>query len=232
MLHDTEREYQRLLDDRVPDDEFLTAKDRRRLKQPVTRVQPNNIFDGHLSKHTIYEKETDRKLISKGMLLIPVGVTPSGRLTEAQIATEEDRLAIRLPEPWREVYKHFNGGWTDKLRWGDMNDPRINDPKAIPHSSHEYLALEDVAPLRDLMEKEMEGHDWQRLDPRLIAIACLKSEAVILDYRNDDDPKVCYAFFSEYCDDPLESWEQDEYTRWWPNMRVFFRGLYIQDHVI
>lgn len=232
MFHDTEREYQLLLEKRTPDDEFLTAADRRQLKQPVTAAQPHNIFHSHLSKHTTFEKETDRNLIRKGTLLRPVGVKSSGRLTEVQIATEENRLAIRLPEPWREVYKHFNGGWTDRLRWGDLNDPRMNDPEAIPHAGHEYLALEEVAPLADLMEKEMEGHDWQRLDPRLIAIACRDSKAVVLDYRTSDDPKVCCAFFSKYNDDPVESWEQDEDTRWWPNMRIFFRGLYLQDRMI
>lgn len=229
---DEKHDYQRLLEGRILDDEFLTAKDKRRLKQPVTQVEPHNIFESHLTKHTIYENETDRKLIRKGVMLRPVGLTVDARLTEMQITAEEDRLGIKLPAPWREVYKHFNGGWTDKLRWGDPNDPRDNDPKAISSSSHEYFALEDVVPLREHMEKEMEGYDWRRLDPRMFAIGGRYDQAMILDYRKGDDPKVGRGFFWEDKADPMEDWEQDDFTQWWPNMRVFFRGLYLQDRVI
>lgn len=229
---EVEHDYQRLLQARIPDDEFLTAKDRKRLKQPVTRVEPNNIFESYLSKHTVFENETDRKLMRKGVFLRPVGVKPGGRLTETQIAAEEDRLGLRLPEPWREVYKHFNGGWTDRLFWGDPDDPRKNDPEAISSSGHEYFALEDVVPLRDHMEKEMQGHNWRQLDPKLLAIGGRHSQAMILDYRSGDDPKVCRGFFWESKDDPMENWEQDDFAQWWPNMRVFFRGLYLQDRVI
>lgn len=232
VICQTERDYQILLKARTPDDEWLTAKDLRRLKQPVTRVVPGNIFQSHLSQHTVFEDETDRKLRRKGVFLRPVGLEPGARLTEKQIAVEEERLGIRLPEPWRDVYKHFNGGWTDRLFWGDPGDPRMNDPEAITAAGHEYLALEDVLPLRDLMGREMEGHDWQRLDKRLIAIGCRNCEAMVLDYRDDDDPKVCRAFFSQFSEDPLESWEEDDFTYWWPDMRVFFRGLYLQDRMI
>ncbi|WP_172794829.1 SMI1/KNR4 family protein [Loktanella sp. 3ANDIMAR09] len=168
----------------------------------------------------------------QGVFLRPVGETPDARLTEARIAAQETRLGVRLPEPWRQVYTHFNGGWSDRLYWGDPDDPRLNDPKGIIHAGHEYLRLEDAAPLRDFMVQEMPGHDWQRLDPRLIAIACRDCQAMVLDYREGDDPKVCSVFFSEYVDDPLDGWEQDEFTHWWPNMRVFFRGLYIQDRLV
>lgn len=232
MDQENERDFQRILEARAPDEEDLSGKDRKRLRQPVNRVRPDNIFTWHLNHHTVFEYETDPKLIRQGVRLRRVGVMPGGRLAEAQIAAHEERLGIRLPEPWREVYKHFNGGWTNDLQWGDLGDPRINDPAPIPQHTHEYLALEDVAPLRDLMMQEMEGHDWGRLDPRLIAIACADTQAVILDYREVDDPRVCCAFFSEYGDDPVESWERDEFTQWWPNTRVFFRGLYLQDRAI
>ncbi len=89
-------------------------------------------------------------------------------MTDDQIATQEERLGIRLPAPWRNVYKHFNGGWVHTLYWGDMNNPRMNGIEPIPQSSHEYLALEDVAPLRDLLPTEREGLDCSSLDPRLI----------------------------------------------------------------
>lgn len=228
---EVEHEYQRLLEARIPDDKFLTARDKRRLKQPVTQVEPHNIFQSHLTKHTIYENETDRKLIRKGVMLRSVGLTEGARLTEMQITGEEDRLGIKLPAPWREVYKHFNGGWTHMLRWGDLNDPRVNDPEAICSSGHEYFALEDVVPLRDHMGKEMDGYDWGRLDPRLFVIGGRYSEAMILDYRHGDDPKVCRGFFWRTKADPMDDWEQDDFTQWWPNMRVFFRGLYLQDRI-
>lgn len=232
MNKENERDFKRILEARGPDEEDLTGKDRRRLKQPVTRVRPDNIFTWHLNEHTVFEDETDPKLVRKGYLLRRVGVTPGGQLTETQIAGHEKRLGIRLPEPWREVYRHFNGGWTNDLLWGDLDNPRMNDREPIPQRGHEYLALEGVAPLRDLMMHEMEGHSWDRLDPRLIAIACADTQAVILDYRDGDDPRVCCAYFSEYDDDPVQSWEQDELTLWWPNMRVFFHGLYLQDRVM
>lgn len=231
-MDETESEYQRLLDARAPEEEDLTKRDRRQLKQPVTCVRPDNFFRWHLNRHTVFEDETDPKRIKNGIYLRRVGVTAAGRLTEAQIAVEEDRLGVRLPEPWRDVYRHFDGGWTDELYWGDMSDPRMYDPMPIPQYGHEYLALEDVAPLRELMPKEMEGYDWTRLDPRLITIACAEPQAVILDYRDGVDPRVCCAFFSRYDDDPVESWERHEFTYWWPNMRVFFRGLYLQDRNI
>lgn len=68
-------------------------------------------------------------------------------------------MGLRFPAPWREVYKHFNGGWTDRLFWGDPDDPRIEDPEAFSPAGHEYLALEDVVSLRNLMCNEIEGRD-------------------------------------------------------------------------
>lgn len=161
----------------------------------------------------------------------------SGRLSEAQIAGQEQRLGIRLPDPWRDVYTQFNGGWFGTLSWGDMNKPQGHDIIPIPQSTHEYLALEHVAPLRDLLPKEWEkldlgSLDCSKLDPRLIAIACASSQAVLPDYRQGASPRVCMAFFNKYDDDPLAGWETDDFTFWWPNMAVFFRGLYLQDRAV
>lgn len=231
MTDQTEQEFRRLLADRKPDGD-LSPRDRRRLKQPVTRVRPDNIFTSNLSKHTIFEDETDPRLIRKGVYLRRVGTTEGARLTEDQIALQEQRLGIRIPEPWRQVYAHFNGGWVHELWWGDLDDPRDREVEPIAQSSHEYLALEDVAPLRDLMANELPEFDWRSLDPRLIAISCADSQAVVLDYRDGDDPAVWRICFNSYVDDPLEGWQLDEYTFRWPNMRVFFRGLYRQDRII
>lgn len=211
-----------------------TRREKTRLKQPVTRVDVDNIFTWHLNQHTVIENETDPELIKNRIWQRRVGVKESGRLTEAQIAAQEERLGIRLPMPWRDVYKHFNGGWVDTLYWGDRNHPQSDDIVPIPQSTHQYLALENVAPLRDLLPVEWEELDLGRLDcsnldPRLIAIACAGSQAVLLDYRQGTSPRVCNAFFSEYDDDPLAAWETDKFTFWWPNMAVFFRGLYLQN---
>lgn len=210
----------------------LTNKEKKQLKQKVTKVRPDNIFTWYLNQHTVFEEETDRKAIADGEYNRRVGVTGNWRLTEKQIRQQEDRLGIHLPEPWRDVYKHFNGGWVDSLFWGDLNNPQIDDLEPIPQHSHEFLALEDVGPLAELLPKEMDGLDGTRLDPRLIAIACSNYQAVVLDYRHGDDPKVCCAFFDEYDDDPLAGWEEDEFTTWWPNMQTYFDGLYLQDRII
>jgi hypothetical protein len=212
-------------------------REKKRLKQPVERAQAHNIFTWHLNRHTMFEDETDPVHIRNGHLLRRVGVNDSGRLTEAQIVAQEKRLGVRLPMPWRDVYKHFNGGWVHTLYWGDMNSPRSNDIKPIPERGHEYLALEDVAPLRDLLPLEWDdpdhgGLDCSGLDPKLIAIACAGSQAVLLDYRQRDEPRVGFAYFSKYDDDPLDGWETNEFTHWWPNMNVFFRGLYLQDRIV
>lgn len=225
---ETECVFQRLLDERDPDRD-LTARERRQLKLPVVAVQPCNIFTSHLSKHFIFEEETDRRMRRRGHYYRPVEVIPVGRLTEEQIAAHEDRLGIRLPMPWREVYRHFNGGWAATLYRGDMNDPRIGDLKPVPER-HEYLALEDVAPLRDLLAKDRSDLDWGSLDPRLIAIAYDDGQAMVLDDR-DGEPRICRAFFSRYDDDPLTGWSRHRLTFWWPDMRVFFRGLYLQDRL-
>jgi hypothetical protein len=212
-------------------------REKRRLKQPVTRVELGTIFTWHLNQHTVIESETDPELIKQRVWQRRVGVKESGRLTEAQIATQEKRLGIRLPMPWRDVYKHFNGGWVDTLYWGDMNNPQSNDIVPIPQSSHQYLALEDVAPLRDLLPVEWKDFgdgslDCSNLDPRLIAIALAENQAVLLDYRERDEPRVGLAYFSKYDDDPLDAWETNKLTHWWPNMKVFFRGLYLQNRII
>lgn len=231
LMDETEQQFQRLIAAREPDLD-LTPKDLQRLKQPVTRVRPDNIFTWHLNRHTVFEDETDPKLIRQRAFLRRVGRTEGARLTEGQIAAQEMRLGFPIPEPWRQVYSHFNGGWVHTLWWGDMADPRDCDIQPIAQSSHEYLALEDVGPLRDLMAREMPDFDWQALDRRLIALSCADRHAVFLDYRTGDDPSVWVVRFDSYADDPLDGWEQDEYTFRWPNMRVFFRGLYLQDRII
>ena len=231
MDDDTESAFERMLEARTPDDE-LTRRERRGLRQPVTRVRPDNICTWHLSQHTIFEDETDPKLIRRGHYLRPVGTTDGARASEEEIVRHERRLGVRLPEPWREVYKHFNGGWVHTLHWGDKDDPRMNDVEPLPQSSHEFLALPDVAPLRDVMGAVMDGFDWHRLDPRLIAIACADAQALLLDYREGDAPKVCLGFFDRYVDDPVATWEDQRFTYRWPNMRVYFRGLYLQDRIV
>lgn len=214
-----------------------TNREKKLLKQPVTRVEVDNIFTWHLNQHSVIENETDPELIRQRIWQRRVGVKESGRLTEAQIAAHEERLGIHLPAPWRDVYRHFNGGWVQTLYWGDRENPRIDDLSPIPKPGNEYLALEDVAPLRDLLPVEWEENDYgildgSRLDPRLIAIALGGTQAVLLDYRQDDDPRVCLAYFDKYDDDPLAGWETDRSTFWWPNMQVFFSGLYLQNRII
>lgn len=231
----TDELFRRLLNERKVRVD-LTDREKRLLKQPVTRVSVDNIFTWHLDQHTVIENETDPELIRQRIWQRRVGVKEGGRLTEEQIAAQEKRLGVRLPSPWRDVYKHFNGGWVDTLRWGDMTNPRIDDIMPIPKSSHQYLALEDAAPLRDILPVEWEELEYgildcSSLDPRLIAIALAGSEAVLLDYRESDEPRVCLAYFSKYDDDPLAGWETDEFTFWWPSMEVFFRGLYLQSRI-
>ncbi|MGK6316983.1 SMI1/KNR4 family protein [Neorhizobium sp. DT-125] len=233
---DTEELFRRLLNQRKARVD-LTDREKKLLRQPVIRVSVDNIFAWHLDQYTVIENETDPELIKQRIWQRRVGVKEGGRLTEKQIAAQEKRLGIRLPAPWRDVYKHFNGGWVDTLHWGDMNDPQIDDVVPIPQSSHQYLALEDVAPLRDILPVEWEEleygiPDFSGLDPKLIAIAMAGSQAVLLDYRQGDEPRVGLAYFSKYDDDPLAGWETDEFTHWWPNMRVFFRGLYLQRRII
>jgi hypothetical protein len=237
MLDEREAEDDSALNWRRPPSPVDVRREQKRLKQPVTRVEVDNLFTWHLNQHTVIEPETDPELIKQRVWQRRVGVKESGRLTEAQIAAQETRLGIRLPMPWRDVYKHFNGGWVDTLYWGDMNNPQGNDIVPIPQSSHQYLALEDVAPLRDLLpieweELEYDVSDFSSLDPRLIAIALAESQAVLLDYRKGDEPRVGLAHFSKYDDDPLASWETDKFTQWWPNVEVFFRGLYLQRRII
>ncbi|MBT2246855.1 hypothetical protein JQK15_25450 [Sphingobium sp. BHU LFT2] len=94
-----------------------------------------------------------------------------------------------------------------------------------------------VAPLHDLLAVEWEElkydvSDFSSLDPRLFAIALAESQAVLLGYREGDEPRVGLAHPSKYDDDPLASWETDQLTHWWPNMEVFFRGLYLQRRII
>lgn len=238
---ETEQLFRRMLEERqaeeIPNERRVQADLRReakRLKQPTTRVEVNNIFTWYLDQHTEIEPETDPELIKQRVWQRRVGVKDSGRLTEAQIAAQEDRLGVRLPMPWRNVYKHFNGGWVGTLYWGDMSNPHSSDVVPIPQATHQYLALEDVAPLRERLPAEWEdldqgNLDCSNLDPRLIAIACAGSEAILLDYREGASPRVCKAFFSKYEDDPLAAWETDRSTVWWPNMAVFFRGLYLQN---
>ncbi|MBT2246854.1 SMI1/KNR4 family protein [Sphingobium sp. BHU LFT2] len=133
---DTEELFRRVLGDRNIEDESTSnwrrppspvdaRREQKHLKQPVTRVEVGNIFTWHLNEHTVIGPETDPKLIKQRVWQRRVGVKESGRLTEAQIAEQEKRLGIRLPMPWRDVYKHFNGGWVDTLYWGDMTTLRV-----------------------------------------------------------------------------------------------------------
>ncbi len=85
--------------------------------------------------------------------------------------------------------------------------------------------------MRGVLPNEIKGLDCGALDPRLIAIADADAQAVVLDYRAADEPRVCLAFFSEQGCGPLHGWEQHEATLWWPNMAVFFRGPYRQDQL-
>lgn len=216
----------------LADDEDLTRKEKQQLKQPVTKVRPDNIFTWHLDGHTVFEDETDPEELKHGVRLRRAGVKAQARLSDAQIAAEEARLGIRLPEPWRQVYTHFNGGFTSELYWGDMNRPRWSDAVPVPQRTGSYLALEEVLPLRDLLPQEIAGIDPERIDPRLIAIAFADGQAVLLDYRTGDDPRACLTLFSEFDEDPLEDWEGSPFTTWWPDMTVFFAGLYRQDRII
>lgn len=54
----------------------------------------------------------------------------------------------------------------------------------------------DVASLRDL-PNEIKGLPCGALDPRLIAIAYADGQAIVLDYRAADEPRVCLSFFGE-----------------------------------
>lgn len=236
LVAGTEELYARLLNVRQAGRK-PTDKEKRLLKQPVTNVGPANIFTWHLTRHAVIENETDPERIRQRIWQKRVGVNAQGRLTEDQIVAHEMRLGVRLPMPWRDVYKHFNGGWVDTLYWGDRDAPRIDDIAPIPQQDHQYLALEDVAPLRDALPKEWEENDYgridvNRIDPRLIVIALAGTTAVLLDYRAGEEPGVCCAYFSKYDEDPLENWETDKFTAWWPNMNVFFRGLYLQNRAI
>ncbi|WP_171902456.1 SMI1/KNR4 family protein [Sinorhizobium sp. RAC02] len=233
---DTEELFRHLLNQREARAD-LTDREKNLLRQPVTSVSVDNIFTWHLSQHSIIENETDPELIRRRIWQRRVGVKECGRLTEEQITVQEKRLGVRLPALWRDVYKHFNGGWVDTLRWGDMDNPGIDDIVPVPQSSHQYLALEDVARLRDILPVEWEELEYgildcSGLDSRLIAIALAGSEAVLLDYRESDEPRVCLAHFDKYDDNPLAGWETDEFTFWWPDMEVFFRGLYQQSRIV
>jgi hypothetical protein len=232
MEDQTEKHFRQIIAARSLSSAVLSRREKTMLKQPVRRVTPQNIFTWHLNQFTRFEEETDPALVTQGVHYRRVGVTAGGQLTDVAIAAQEDRLGLRIPEPWRDVYHHFNGGWVHSLYWGDSDKPRLDDIEPIPQSSHEYLALEDVAPLNALLPTQMDGLDCSRLDPRLIALACSGSQAVLLDFRDGGEPRVCKAFFSSLDDDPLSEWETDPFTLWWPNMRVFFRGLYLQDRLI
>jgi hypothetical protein len=231
--HETEDLYLALLGARQ-DRRQPTDRERALLRQPVTPVRPDNIFTWHLNQHSVIETETDPERIRQRIWQRRTGVTAAGRLTEAQIVAQEQRLGVRLPLPWRDVYRYFNGGWVDSLYWGDGDDPRIDDVAPVPEQDHQYLALEDVAPLADILpgiwvENDYGRIDGDRIDRGLIAIALAGTTAVLLDYRAGEVPRVCLAYFSKYDDDPLAGWETDSFTVWWPNMEVFFRGLYRQD---
>jgi hypothetical protein len=228
----TEKLFREILAQRNPYSALLSRREKKKLKQLVQRATPQNVFTWHLNQFTVFEDETDPALLKQGIQYRRVGVTESGRLNDSAISAQEDRLGIRIPDPWRDVYRHFNGGWVHKLYWGDSDNPRLDDVEPIPQRNHEYLALEDVAPLKELLPSQMDGLDCSRLDPRLIALACCGSQAVLLDFRDGDEPRICSAYFSSFDGDPLETWETDEFTYWWPNMRVFFRGLYLQDRLI
>jgi hypothetical protein len=228
----TEKLFRQRLAERAPYSATLSRRERKMLKQPTQTVAPQNIFTWHLNQFTLFEDETDPAYIKQGVRYRRVGVTEGGRLIDTEISAQEDRLGWRIPAPWRDVYLHFNGGWVHTLFWGDSETPRLDDIEPIPQTSHEYLALQDVAPLKVLLPAQMDGLDCSKLDPRLIALACAKGQAVLLDFRDGGEPRICLAYFSSFSNDPLAGWETDEFTHWWPDMRVFFRGLYLQDRII
>ncbi|MBY6049597.1 SMI1/KNR4 family protein [Vannielia litorea] len=207
----------------------MDSRDRKRLRQPTSEVTPEGLFLWHLSEHQVFEEETDPALRKQGVRLRPVGVHPEGRLSETEIAAEEARLGVALPQPWRVIYRHFNGGWNNTLHWGDPEDPRDTEPLALISRS-ESLPLQEVAPLRDLMAPDRPELDLSPIDPRLIAIGYHQSEAMLLDYRAGPDPRVGHAYIDEFSDDPLPTWEEEAF--WWPNMRVYFAGLYQQDRAV
>jgi hypothetical protein len=228
----TEQLFQQRLAARPPCSSALSRREKKVLKQPTQQVTPQNIFTWHLNQFTVFEEETDPALVRRGVCYRRVGVTQGGQLIEAATSVQEDRLGINIPAPWRDVYKHFNGGWVHTLFWGDRDNPRIDDIEPIPQSSHEYLALEDVRPLKELLPAQIDGLDCSSMDPRLIALACSGSQAVLLDFREGGEPRICLAFFSSFKGKALERWETDAFTHWWPNMRVFYRGLYLQDRIV
>lgn len=230
MMADEENLFHSLLN-KIGEDDDLTTREKRQLKQPAYAATPKNIFTWHLNEYTIFEDETGPHEPKQGVLLHRVGVTTEGRLSDAQIARHEARLRVRLPEPWREVYRHFNGGWTSSLRWGERTRPKQNDILAVPSLQSEYLALEDVAPLREHLAASRSDIDTSQVDERLIAIAFCEDggETFVLDYRSSDNPAVGKFYIDNEEDDPLY-YEEEGF--WWPNMSIFFRGLYIQDRIL
>jgi len=174
----------------------------------------------------VFEDEADPLARSKGVRYRCTGTTAGARLSETEICAQEQRLGVALPLPWRDVYRHFNGGTAEGLNWGDVAQPRHGNLLPYPTTCPTFFALQDVMPLGHFAVAEHPKVDIADFDARLIALAWRNDEAIVLDYRDGDDPKVGKLFLDMYTADPLACAERDGF--WWPNMRVFFAGLYLQ----
>lgn len=230
MNADDERLLRDLINE-IEEEEDLSPLDKRMLKRPAFAATPSNILTWHLNQYTVFEDETDPVELKNGALYRRVGVKDGGRLSEQEIAKHEERLGVRLPEPWRDVYRYFNGGSNSDLFWGDRENPKEADLVPMPSLNRQYLDLGSVVPLKLLLQEHLPKLDTRSVDERLIAIAYSEGdhEAVVLDYRTASEPRVGRVLICRDDDDPVELFEEESF--WWPNMRVYFGGLYIQDRL-
>ncbi len=212
----------------IAPDVDLSAREKRALAQPAIAATPRNLMRWHDDKYTVFEDETDPVERKAGVRYRRVGTTAGAQLTQAEVALQEARLGVPLPLPWRDVYRHFNGGFASGLYWGDSSRPTRNDILPVPSTRPSFLPLEDVLPLAHFIARDRPELDAKRVDPKLIALAWRNDEAIVLDYRAGDDPRVGKLYINAFDDDPLSIFEQQDAV-WWPNMRVFFAGLYLQD---
>ena len=59
--------------------------------------------------------------------------------TEAEIQAAEEKIGATLPQPLREVYQLFNGGWAWELDFYPLNFPPDNSPFALTNSNEKYI---------------------------------------------------------------------------------------------
>lgn len=228
MTVDTEKAFRDILS-QWPDPHYLVGPaEMRELKRPTQTARPDNLFARHHDKYTIFENETDPEDRKYGVLYRPVGVKPGGQLSDDQITFHEKRIGFALPHPMRDVYRTFNGGSASHLYWGDKDAPKLND-HSVYVGVDGFLPLEDVGPLGPLLAPERPELDVSVLNNRLIALAVNHAQAFVLDYTKGDDPAVGHIQIWKDTDDPLAELDTD--AVWWPNMAVFFRGLYLQDRI-